>query len=86
MATSSNRWPNRCECFTSADRHEDAVAFDGAQVRLDGFSERPGQLGFLHASLHGHESLVVRFGQMLELRTALSGSHAWVFVIYRVEC
>jgi hypothetical protein len=50
----SAQMANRCESFTSADRHKDAVAFNGAQMRLDGLSERPGQLGFLHASLHGH--------------------------------
>jgi hypothetical protein len=30
--------PNRCECVTSADCHEDVIEFSRAQVRLDGFS------------------------------------------------
>jgi len=40
--------PNRCECFTSADCDIDIAAFNRAQVRLDGFSERPCQGSFLH--------------------------------------
>jgi hypothetical protein len=39
---------NRCERLTSADYHEDVVAFNHTQVRRDRFSERPGQVGFLH--------------------------------------
>jgi hypothetical protein len=53
---------NRWECVTGADCSEDAVTFKGAQVRLDGFSERPCQVGFLHNSRHGYHPLVFRTG------------------------
>jgi hypothetical protein len=38
----SEQLANRCERFTSADRHKNGIPFDGAQVRLGGFSDRPG--------------------------------------------
>jgi hypothetical protein len=53
---------NRCECVTSADCCKEVVTFKGAQVRLDGFSERPCQVGFLHNSRHGYHPLVFRTG------------------------
>ncbi|HEV7441308.1 MAG TPA: hypothetical protein VGO18_01850, partial [Steroidobacteraceae bacterium] len=53
---------NRWECVTGADCSEDAVTLKGAQVRLDGFSERPCQVGFLHNSRHGYHTLVFRTG------------------------
>lgn len=51
---------NRCECVTSADCCKDVVSFKGAQVRLDGVSERPCQVGFLHNSRHDYHPLVFR--------------------------
>lgn len=57
---------NRWECVTGADCSEDVVAFKGAQVRLDGFSERPCQVDFLHNARHGYHPLVFRTGSMPE--------------------
>jgi hypothetical protein len=53
---------NRWECVTSADCCKDVVTFKGAQVRFDGFSERPCQVGFLNDSRHGYHPLVFRTG------------------------
>src|ERR1700730_712481 len=53
---------NRCECVASADCCKDVVTFKGAQVRLDSFSERPCQVGFLTNSRPGSHPLVFRIG------------------------
>ena len=46
------------------------VAFNRAQVRLDGFSERPCQGGFLHEYRHGHRPLVFRTVPTMEPNAA----------------
>jgi hypothetical protein len=64
----SEQLANRCERFTRTDRHKDGVTFNGAQVRLGGFSDRPGQVGFVHNSLPDHDPLAVRSGSKFEGR------------------
>ena len=58
----SEQLANRCECLPRTERHKDDVTFNGAQVRLGGFSDRPGQVGFVHESLHDHDPFAVRSG------------------------
>jgi len=58
--------PNRCECFASADCDKDIAAFNRAKMRLDGFSERPCQRGFLHEQRHGQRPVVFRSGPGME--------------------
>jgi hypothetical protein len=53
---------NRCERFTSTDRHKNGVTFNGVQVGLGCFSDRPGQVSLVHNSFHDHHPLVLRFG------------------------
>jgi hypothetical protein len=61
----SEQLAKRCERFTRTDRHKDLVTFHGAQVRLNGFSHRPGQVGFMHNLLHHHHPLADRSGSKL---------------------
>jgi hypothetical protein len=58
----SEQLANRCERFTSADRHKNGIPLNGAQVRLGGFSDRPGQFGLVHKSFHNHDLLVLTLG------------------------
>jgi hypothetical protein len=67
----SEQMTNRWERFTSADCHKEVVTFNHSQVRLDGFSERPCQVDFLHEWGHSHRPLVFRSGPRLQ-RSATS--------------
>ncbi len=55
----SQQSANRCERFTSTDRHKDGVTFNGVQVGLGGFSDRPCQVGFVHNVFHDYDRLVL---------------------------
>jgi hypothetical protein len=58
----SEQLANRRECLPRTERHKDDVTFNGAQVRLGGFTDRPGQVGFVLESLHDYDPLAVRSG------------------------
>jgi hypothetical protein len=55
----SQQSANRCQRFTSTDRHKDGVTFNGVQVGLGGFSDRPCQVGLVHNVFHDHDRLVL---------------------------
>jgi hypothetical protein len=61
---------NRLKCFTRADRRKDVVAITCVQVRLGCSSERPGQVGLVHMSLHHHGPPVFRSRPRVESSTA----------------
>jgi hypothetical protein len=78
----SEQTPNRRVCFASANCHEDVVVFSSAQVWLDGFSERPCQVGFVHEFRHIHHPPVFRSGPWAvrsSISTVMSATNLYEF-------